>query len=190
MRKIIFSIPISLDGFIEGPHRELDWVIADDDLHDFASDLLSRGDLIMYGRVTYELMVSFWPTATDDRSATKSIVRFANTLNPMKKIVFSKTLKQVGWNTQVVDTLIVDEIKQMKAQPGGDILLGGGATLAQAFIQGGLVDEYQLVVQPVAIGEGKSLFKGIYEMPKLHYQWSRPFQSGAIVLCYRPNGEV
>jgi dihydrofolate reductase len=165
MRKVIFSIPITLDGFIEGPHRELDWVIADDELHDFYSDLLNTSDLILYGRVTYELMANYWPIAPDDPTISMGMLRFANTLNPMKKIVFSKTLR---WF----------------------ILLGGGASIAKLFIEYGLIDEYQLVVQPVAIGEGTSLFGGIKDMHKLEYLWYRPFQSGAVALCYRPNGKV
>jgi dihydrofolate reductase len=189
MRKVIFSIPITLDGFIEGPHQELDWVIADDELHDFYSDLLNTSDLILYGRVTYELMANYWPTATDDPTISMGMLRFANTLNPMKKIVFSKTLRNAGWNTQV-DKFNPDEIMKMKTRPGGDILLGGGASIAKLFIEYGLIDEYQLVVQPVAIGEGTSLFGGIKDMHKLEYLWYRPFQSGAVALCYRPNGKV
>jgi dihydrofolate reductase len=133
-------------------------------------------------------MNSYWPNAPADPSITKGMLRFANTLNPMKKIVFSTTLKNVEWNTQVIDTLNPDEIMKMKAQPGCDIALGGGAALAQMFIQHGLVDEYQLVVQPVAIGDGKPLFKGIQGMHKLNLIWSRPFDSGAVALCYRPDG--
>ena len=190
MRKIIFSIPITLDGYIEGPHRELDWVIADDELHNFYSDLLENIDLVLFGRVTYELMAGYWPTATNDPSLPAGMLRYANTINPMKKIVFSNTFKNVGWNTQVINTLIPDEIKKMKAQPGRDIALGGGAALAQAFMQHGLVDEYLLVVQPVVIGDGKPLFKGIQSMHKLDLLWSRRFHSGAVALCYRPNGTI
>src|SRR4030043_1714799 len=96
MRKIIFSIPITLDGYIEGPHRELDWVIADDEVHDFYSDLLENIDLVLFGRVTYELMAGYWPTATNDPSLPAGMLRYANTINPMKKIVFSTTFKNVG----------------------------------------------------------------------------------------------
>jgi dihydrofolate reductase len=187
MRKIIFSIPITLDGYIEGPNRELDWVIADDELHDFYSQLLKNADMILYGRVTYELMVSYWPTALDNSSIPESMIRFANTLNPMHKVVFSKTMKNAGWNTSVVDTLNPEEILEMKSEQGKDILLGGGASIAQTFMQHGLIDEYQLLVQPVAIGIGKPLFNGIHDRLKLNFIWSRPFQSGVIALCYRPD---
>lgn len=184
MRKVIFSIPITLDGYIEGPHQELDWVLADDELHDFYTQMLKNADVILYGRVTYELMANYWPTATTDSSIPESMARFANTLNPMSKVVFSRTLKNVGWNTKLVDSLIPEEIIKMKSEDGGDILLGGGASIAQAFIQHKLIDEFQLVVQPVAIGRGKPLFNGIDDVLKMHFTWSQPFHSGAIALCY------
>lgn len=180
---------MSLDGFIEGPHQELDWTIADDELHEFYSDLLNTGDLLLWGRITYELMVNYWPTASNDPALSKGELRFANTVNPMKKVVFSKTLKNVGWNTQLVDTFNPDEILDMKTRPGGSILLGGGASIAKVFIQHGLIDEYQLVVHPVAIGAGTSLFGGIKDVLKLEYLWSRPFKSGAVALCYRAKGK-
>ena len=118
MRKIIFSIPITLDGYIEGPHRELDWVKADDELHDFYSDLLEQTDLILFGRRTYELMISYWPKAPSDPTLSKGMLRYANTVNPMKKIVYSTTLKKADWNAQVMNKLNPEEIKKMKEQPG------------------------------------------------------------------------
>jgi dihydrofolate reductase len=190
MRKVIFSIPITIDGFIEGPQGELEWVLADDDLHDFYATLLGNAGIILYGRVTYELMTSYWPTACNDPYATDGMLNFANVLNPLPKIVFSKTLQRVGWNTIVMNEVIPEEINKMKSDPGGDIILGGGASLAQTFIQNGLVDEIQLLVQPVAIGAGMALFKGIDGGLKLNYKWSRTFQSGAVALCYQPDGKV
>jgi len=190
MRKVIFSIPITLDGYIEGPNRELNWVIADDELHDFYTKLLKNADLILYGRVTYELMLNYWPTATSDSTIPGSMVRFANTLNPMSKVVFSRTLKNVGWNTKVVEALNPGEILKMKSEEGRDILLGGGASIAQVFMKYKLIDELQLVIQPVAIGRGKPLFNGMHDMFKLNLIWSQPFRSGAIALCYLLNGGV
>jgi dihydrofolate reductase len=189
MRKIIFSIPITLDGYIEGPNRELDWVIADDELHDFATQLLKNADIILYGRVTYELMLHSWPTVTSTSSMPKSMIEFANALNPMSKIVYSRTLKNVEWNTKLMDTLLPEEILKMKSQEGSDIVLGGGAMIAQAFMQHNLIDEYQLLVQPVAIGIGKPLFNGIHDKLKMNLKWSQPFRSGVIALCYQPGGK-
>jgi dihydrofolate reductase len=190
MRKIRFSIPITLDGYIEGPNHDLDWVIADDELHDFYADLLENADLMLYGRVTYQLMQSYWPNALSDPHATPAMLRFASVLNPMRKMVFSSTLKETDWNTQLVPAVNIDEIHRLKNQPGADILLGGGASLAQQFIQQGLVDEYQLVVMPVAIGRGTALFQGVSGQPKMALQWSQAMKSGAVVLCYHPDGKL
>jgi dihydrofolate reductase len=190
MGKIIMSIPITLDGFIDGPHRELDWVVADDELHNYYTQLLNHAVMMLYGRVTYQLMASYWPRATTDTTIPDSMLRIAKALDPMRKVVFSKTLNKVGWNTQVKKLLIPEEIKKMKAEANGDILLSGGAAITQAFIAQGLVDEFQLVVQPVAIGEGKSLFGGFRDMLKLNFQWSRPFTSGAVALCYHLDGKM
>jgi dihydrofolate reductase len=118
------------------------------------------------------------------------MVRFANALNPMRKIVFSRTMKKADWNTQVKAEVIPEEIREIKSATQGDILLSGGATLARIFINNGLVDEYQLVVQPVAIREGNSLFRGIGSAIKMEYQWIHNFKSGAVVLCYRPRKQL
>jgi dihydrofolate reductase len=190
MRKVIFSIPITLDGFIEGQNRELDWVIADNDLHDYYARLLKNAGVILYGRVTYELMASYWPIAGNDPNTTASMLNFANAINPLPKIVFSNTLQNVGWNTSVWKVVIPEEINQMKSEPGGDIMLGGGAELAQTFIRNGLVDEIQLVIQPVAIGAGKALFQGIDGGMKLKYLRSQVFRSGAVALCYQVDGKL
>ena len=190
MRKIIFSIPVSLDGFIEGPQRELDWVIADDELHDFATNLLKDADLLLYGRVTYELMANYWPNAPSDPQATESMKRFANTLNPMRKIVFSRTLQQVDWNTQVRKKFDPDDVRFLKEQAGKNIALSGGAQIAAEFFKYGLVDEFVPIVQPVAIRRGKALFSGLQNLPKLAFQDSQRFGSGAVALRYRINGNL
>lgn len=188
MRKIVLSVPITLDGFIEGPHRELDWVIADDELHDFYTKLLQDADLLIYGRVTYELMVNYWPMAPSDPNATGSMKHFAETLNPMRKLLYSTTLKQVGWNTQLRSSFNPQEIQELKSQPGKNILLSGGATLAQEFIKQGLVDEYIPMIQPAAIGNGKTLFGNLAQQLSFAYQWSQRFQSGAVAISYHLDG--
>jgi dihydrofolate reductase len=190
MRKIIFSIPVTLDGFIEGPQRELDWVNADDELHDFYTDLLRTGDLVLFGRVTYELMVNYWPMAPTDPKASESMKRFANTLNPLRKLVYSKTLNSVGWNSQVVETFNPKDILELKSQTGKNILLSGGATMAQAFFNNGLVDEYIPVIQPVVIGSGKALFGGLEKSLNLSFLSSQRFRSGAVAIRYKLNGEL
>jgi dihydrofolate reductase len=189
MRKLIFSINMTLDGFIAGPHDELDWTVADDELHDFFADLLSSCDLIIFGRVIYDMMVSYWPKAPSDAAMTAGMLRFAAALNPMKKIVYSSTLKDVGWNTKLRKSFDPDEIWKLKEEAGRPILLDGTSLLPQ-FMEHGLVDELQLVVMPVVIGAGKPLFARSPQPYKLIYQWSKPFASGAVALCYRPDGNL
>ncbi len=184
MRKIIFSINTSLDGYFEGPHHEIDWSIADAELHDFYSDLIRDADLEIFGRVTYQLMESYWPKARSDPNNTPSEIRFADTLNPKPKIVYSKTLSQVGWNTRLFDTFNPHEIREMKSQPGNYILISG-PTLAREFFRYGLVDEYLPVVHPVAIGNGTPVFDGLIELPKLELLSDQRLTSGAIGLRYR-----
>jgi dihydrofolate reductase len=187
MRKVIFSMNTTIDGFVEGPNHELDWTIADDELHEYYAQLLKTAGVILFGRVTYELMVSYWPNAYNDPNNTKSELDFANAINPLPKIVYSNTLQHVGWNTTVLKVVVPEDIKKMKTLPGGDIFVDG-ATLAQTFFRYGLVDEIELVVHPVALGAGKSLFRGIDPGMKLKYLSSQVFKSGAVVLRYHPDG--
>ena len=177
----------TIDGFIEGPHQELDWTIADAELHDFYAKLLEEAGLIIFGRVTYQLMASYWPTAGSDPHATPAEKRFANALNPKKKIVFSKTLKNVDWNTQVMDEFDPRQIQALREGEGGPIFIDG-ASMAHAFFESSLVDEYIPVIHPVAIGRGKAVFAGLAAQPKLDLQWSKRFASGAVALCYKVNG--
>ena len=189
MRKIIFAINTTLDGYFEGPNKELDWTIADAELHDFYSDLLQNADLLIYGRVTYQMMLDYWPTAPTNPHATPDEIRFANTLNPKPKIVYSTTLKQVGWNTQLRSTFDPQEILELKSQPGSDILVGGPA-LARVFLSHGLVDEYMPMIHPVAIGSGNAVFAGMASLPRLETLGSQCLTSGAVAMRYRvhPNG--
>src|SRR5713101_1030954 len=121
MRKIILMMSVSLDGFIEGPNRELDWHRVDDELHGHFNEQLSAMGAFLSGRVTYELMAGFWPTADTDPSSTRPMVEFARIWRDMPKIVFSRTLERADWNTTVVRDVVADQIMELKAQPGGDL---------------------------------------------------------------------
>ncbi len=189
MRKVIFSINTTLDGFFEGPHHELDWTVADGELHDFYADLLQGADLTLYGRVTYKLMLDYWPNAPSDPRATESEKHFADAINASRKIVYSKTLTQVGWNSELRRSFDPEEIRALKAEPGSYILVDG-PMLARSFFQNNLVDEFIPVIHPAAIGRGTALFSGITDFPKLALQWSRRFESGAVVLSYHVDGKA
>ncbi len=134
---------VSFDGFIEGPDRELDWHMVDDELHSRFNDQLRAMGAFLHGRVTYELMVGFWPTTDTDASSTAPMVEFAGIWRDMPKIVYSRTLERAGWNTTIVRDLVVEEVMALKAQPGEDLALGG-PDLAAAFMQHDLIDERML----------------------------------------------
>ena len=188
MRKIVLLMSVSLDGYIEGPDRELDWHMVDDELHTHFNELLAAMGAFLDGRVTYELMAGFWPSADTDPSSTGPMVEFARIWRDMPKIVYSRTLEEVDSNTTVVRDVVPAEIMELKAQPGGDLALGG-ADLAAAFMGQDLVDEYRLYVHPVVIGRGKPLFQPSAARIHLRLAETRTFGNGVVLLRYqRPDG--
>jgi len=184
MRKIILMMSVSLDGFIEGPNRELDWHLVDDELHSHFNEELGAMGAFLDGRVTYELMADFWPTADADPSSPGPIVEFARIWRDMPKIVFSRTLEEADWNTTVVREVVVEEVMELKAQPGGDLALGG-ADLAATFMRHDLIDEYRLYVHPVVIGRGKPLFQPSDTKVDLRLAETRTFGNGVVLLRYQ-----
>jgi len=184
MRKVIYSMNVSLDGFVEGPNRELDWPIIDEEYHTFVNDQQSAIDTYLYGRRLYELMAGHWPTADADPSAPAYVVEFARIWREMPKIVFSKTLEQVEWNSRLVRENIADEITKLKAQPGKDMDLGG-PTLASAFMKLGLIDEFRPFVHPVVLGGGTPFLPALDNTINLRLVETRTFGSGVVYLRYQ-----
>lgn len=182
MRKLIFQINISLDGFAD--HTV---AIADDELHDFSTDMLNNIDTILFGRVTYQLFESYWPLAPNDPEATKSIVEFADKINAIPKIVFSNTLQDVGWNnTKLVRGNIAEEVLKLKQMTGKDLSVGG-LNLARSLTNLSLIDDYWILVHPVIVGKGRRLFDGIHESLTLKLVDSQKFHSGVVALHYQQN---
>jgi len=180
MRKIIFAINITIDGFAD--HTA---VIADDELHDFHTDLLSTVDAILFGRKTYQLLESYWPNAHEDPQATKSMIEFAHKINSMRKIVFSRTLDKVTWNnTRLVEENMVEEILKLKNQPGNSLSVGG-LSIASNLTKLGLIDEYWFLVQPIILGKGKQLFENLNDRTDLKLIDTKIFNSGIVVLHYK-----
>jgi len=184
MRKVIVMISVSLDGFIEGPNGELDWHMVDDELHSHFNEQLGAMGAFLNGRVMYELMAGFWPTADTDPSSTVPMVEFARIWRDMPKIVYSRTLEHADWNAIVVRDVVVEDVMELKAQPGGDLALGG-ADIAAAFMRDDLIDEYQLYVHPVVIGGGKPLFQASDTKTALQLAETRPFGNGVVLLRYQ-----
>ncbi|GGO97899.1 dihydrofolate reductase family protein [Wenjunlia tyrosinilytica] len=187
MRKITLMMSVSLDGFIEGPDREIDWHMVDDELHRFVNERLRSMGAFLDGRVTHELMAGVWPTVDADPSSTAPMVEFAAIWRDTPKIVFSRTLERADWNTTVMRDVDVDEIMALKAQPGGDLSLGG-ADLAASFMRYDLIDEYDIYVHPVLIGRGKPLFPASDTRTALRLAGTRTFGNGVVLLRYERAG--
>jgi dihydrofolate reductase len=181
MRKIFLSNYISLDGYFEGPNREIDWFVWNDELRDYSIGMLKSVDAILFGRVTYQLMAAYWPTVTDEDP-----VITAN-MNDLPKVVFSKTLDKVDWkNARLVKSDIADEISRLKQLPGKDMVIFGSSDLAVAVAEAGFLDEYRLLVNPVVLGAGRPMFKGLKRKLDLELLNTREFGSGVVLLTYRP----
>ncbi|MFD2611052.1 dihydrofolate reductase family protein [Paenibacillus gansuensis] len=180
MRKLIAQELVSMDGFFAGPNGEIDWHNVDDEYSEYAKDFLDTLDVLLFGRVTYQLMEDYWITASGD---------IAHKMNTLPKIVFSKTLKNVGWqNTRLVVDHVVDEIKNLKSQSGKDLAILGSGDLVSYLMNAGLIDEYQITVVPVVMGTGKPLFKDIHDRVNMKLLKSKTLRSGSVQLFYQPLG--
>ena len=188
MRKVIYSPMVSLDGFVEGPNREIDWGLVDEELHTYINEQQSQIDTYLLGRRMYEVM-TYWDTAETDLSNPEYILEFARIWQGMRKIVFSKTLEQVQGNARLSRGNIVEEIAQLKAQPGKDMGVGG-ATIAATLIQSGLIDEYQLFINPIILGRGTPMFPTLDHKTGLRLIETRTFSSGVVFLRYQPTGKA
>lgn len=174
---------ITLDGFFEGPNREIDWHVVDDEFNEYALGFLKTVDTLIFGRVTYELMASYWPTG---RAITDDPL-IAERMNHISKIVFSKTLEKVDWeNTRLVKIDAAGEIARLRLQPGKNMAIFGSAELAATLIKKDLIDEYRIFINPIVLGEGISLFKGVTKRLKLKLLHTRVFHSGVVLLSYQP----
>ena len=184
MGKIVLMMSVSVDGFIEGPDREIDWHMVDDELHRHFNEQLGAMGAFLSGRVTYELMAGFWPTADQDPSSSEPMAEFARIWRDTPKVVYSRTLERAGWNTTIVREVVASEVQQLKERTGGDLALGG-ADLAAAFLRQDLVDEYRIYMHPVRIGRGKPLFAPSDATVQLQLAESRSFGNGVVLLHYR-----
>ena len=183
MRKIISFMHISLDGFVAGLNGEMDWIKVDEEIFDFVGKRISEGDTALYGRVTYEMMENYWPTAADKPTASRHDIEHSKWYNKVHKVVLSNTMKDPGLaNTTIISDNLSDSINEIKQQPGNDILLFGSPTATHSLIQLNLIDGYWLFVNPIILGQGIPLFADIKE--KLKLLTTRPFTCGVTELNY------
>jgi dihydrofolate reductase len=183
MSSLIYSMSVSLDGFVETPSRSLDWVQVDEELHSVFNDEARAMSAFLYGRRMYELMAGYWPTAEADPSATRAMVEFARIWRDKPKVVFSRTLERVDWNSRLVRDDAAAEVARLKAEPGFDMDVGGPTTAAP-LIRLGLIDEYRLYVQPVVLGAGTRYFPALEDRIALKLVQTRTFDSGVVYLRY------
>jgi dihydrofolate reductase len=185
MRKLMFFMHTSLDGFVAGLKGELDWANIDDEMFDFVATMTDQADTALYGRVTYEMMQSYWPKAGEQLNATKHDKEHSAWYNKVSKVVLSKTISEKGLdNTTVISDQLADNINKIKKKGGKNILIFGSPGASQSLLNQGLIDEFWLFVNPIILGQGMPLFKDITRTTKLKLVESKTFACGVIALHY------
>lgn len=185
MRKIISFMHISLDGFVAGLNGEMDWIKVDEEIFDYVGKRISEGDTAIYGRITYEMMENYWPTAGDKPAATRHDIEHSKWYNKVHKVVLSKTMKDAGLtNTEIISDNLSDRINEIKQQPGADIALFGSPTATHSLMKLNLIDGYWLFVNPIILGQGIPLFVDIKDKIKLNILTTRQFTCGVTELNY------
>ena len=185
MRPLIFFMHTSLDGFVAGVNGELNWITFDDELFDFVGTMTDQADTALYGRVTYEMMQSYWPKAAEQPNATKHDREHSRWYKDVSKVVLSRTIRETGLeNTKVIADHLSDNINNLKQQNGKNILIFGSPTASQSLLNKDLVDEFWLFVNPIILGEGIPMFKNVTGTTKLKLVESKTFGCGVIALHY------
>jgi dihydrofolate reductase len=193
MRKIISFMHISLDGFVAGPNGEMDWIKVDEEIFDYAGKRIGEGDTALYGRVTYEMMESYWPGAGDKPTASRHDIEHSKWYNKVHKVVLSKTMNPDSYreagstNTKIISENLSDRINEIKQSRNGgsqDILLFGSPTATHSLMQLNLIDGYWLFVNPIILGRGIPLFVDIKDKIKLKLLTTRQFACGVTELNY------
>ena len=185
MRHLIFFMHTSLDGFVAGPNGEMNWIKIDDQMFDFVATMTDQSDTALYGRVTYEIMQSYWPKAGEQPNASKHDKKHSAWYNKVPKVVLSRTLDETGLeNTKVIRSHLSENITKLKQQSGKSILIFGSPGASQSLLNEGLVDEFWLFVNPIIVGKGMPLFKDIKGTTQLRLVESKIFSCGVIALHY------
>jgi dihydrofolate reductase len=183
MGKLIYSMNVSLDGFVETAGHSLDWGLIDEELHAWFNEEERNVEAELYGRRMYETMAAYWPTAESDPDATPATRDFARIWNAKPKVVFSTTLQAVKWNSRLVRGDVTQQLARLRAEFPGDLSVGG-PTLASEFVRRNLIDEYHIVVHPVVLGAGTPFFPAGSRVDLALFE-TRTFASGVVYLGYR-----
>lgn len=184
MRKLTVFDNVSLDGYFTDAKGDMSWAHNNDpEWNAFAAENASGGGALLLGRVTYDMMASFWPTP----EAMQTMPAVAKGMNGMPKLVVSRTLREPAWsNTTVVSGDLPASVRKMKQQSGPDIAILGSGSIVSQLAQAGLIDEFQIVVHPIALGAGRTLFEGVKNRIRLKRTTSRTFGNGNVLACYEP----
>src|SRR4051794_38363249 len=182
MGKIVVPMSLSLDGFMEGPDRDISWHMVDEEIHTDINQELRSAGAFLGGRVTYELMRDYWPTADEDPSAPEPIRKFAGIWREKPQVVFSKTFETTEPNVTVLRDVVPEQIEELRSRFDGDLTLGG-ADLAAKFMRLDLIDGYRLLINPLVLGAGKRLFPPDYKT-ELRLTETRTFGNGVVLLRY------
>ena len=182
-RLVVFN-SVSLDGYFTDKNNDMSWAHKNDpEFNAFSSENAKGGGTLLFGRITYEMMASFWPTP----AAKEQMPAVAEGMNNLSKVVFSRTLDQATWkNTKLVKGDPATEVRKMKKASGADMVILGSGTIVSQLAQEGLIDEYQLIVNPIVLGSGRTLFEGVKKRLNLKRTKTRNFGNGNALLCYEP----
>jgi dihydrofolate reductase len=180
---------ISLDGFVAGPNGEMDWIYVSDEMFDYAGQRTREADAALYGRVTYQMMQSYWPTAAEKPAASRHDVEHSKWYNSVNKIVVSRTLKGTSLpKTTIIEGDVAANVSKIKQTSGKDILLLGSPSIARILISAQLVDDYWLFVNPILLGNGLPLFSQIKERTSLNPVENKGLSGGVVLLHYSQPG--
>ena len=184
MRKLVVFNMVSLDGFFVDRKGDMSWAHKNDaEWNAFVNENASGNGVLVFGRITYELMASYWPTPM----ALQNSPVVAKGMNDMPKIVFSRTLDNASWsNTKLVKGDLAAEMRKLKKQPGPDMVILGSGSIVSQLAQQNLIDEYQIALSPIVLGNGRTMFEGVKEKLNLKLTKSRTFGNGTVFACYQP----
>jgi dihydrofolate reductase len=185
MRRLVVFNQLSVDGYFTDAQGDMSWAKegVDDEFNRFTMERAQGGGVLLFGRVTYELMESFWPTP----NAARTLPTVAKQMNTLPKVVFSRTMTEARWNnTKLVKNDLEGTIRRMKAETGPGIAIMGSGTIVSQLAETGLIDAYELIINPVALGAGRTIFDGIRNRVELRLAESRTFKNGKVFLCYAP----
>jgi dihydrofolate reductase len=184
MRRLVVFNQVTLDGYFTDRNGDMSWAHKDDpEWNAFVADNAKGGGMLLFGRITYELMASFWPTPR----ASESFPIVAERMNNLPKVVFSRTLDKASWNnTKLVKSGMAAEIRKMKKEPGADMAIMGSGSIVSQLTPEGLIDEFQIVVNPIVLGKGRTMFDGVKDKLTLKRTRTRTFGNGNVLLCYEP----